>query len=227
MSPGRLEAYFHIGSGNAGLLRITEDTNWGVLGLPSGILWATRNVGANSLEESGYYLAWAETQEKSYYDWDTYRYYNTSTYSITKYNDIDCLTTLQPNDDAAFVHLGGSCRMPTKKDWKELFDNTTYTWDSRYGVKGVLFKEKNIVSNGDSLFLPAVGFRHEDGIFDGEHYPQHYDGYGFYWTSSRSTNDSNNAWYVSFKYETEKPVLKEYLRLFGLPIRPVYPKNIN
>ena len=232
-----LNKYFEIDHGQKGfarLLRITTvvDTNWVDLNLPSNILWATRNIGANSPEQRGYYFAWGETEEDSYYDWIHYNHWtgtvdlygNIINGSITKYNEQDHLTILQPNDDAAFVHLGGSCRMPTKKDWKELFDNTTYTWDSRYGVKGVLFKEKNIVSNGDSLFLPAVGFRHEGGIFDGEHYPQHYDGYGFYWTSSLDTTNSNNAWYVRFKYETETPVLKEYLRLFGLPIRPVRPK---
>ena len=236
-----LNKYFEVDHGQKGyarLLRITTvvDTNWVDLNLPSNILWATRNIGANSPEQHGYYLAWGETQEKPYYDWIQYKYWtatidmygNITNESITKYNEQDGLTTLQPNDDAAVVHLGGSCRMPTKKDWKELLDNTTYTWDSiRYGVKGVLFKEKNIVSNGDSLFLPAVGFRHEGGIFDGEHYPQHYDGCGFYWTSSLDTTNSKNASYVRFKYKTETPVLKDYLRLFGLPIRPVRPKNQN
>ena len=227
MSPGRLEAYFHIGSGHAGLLRITADTNWVDLGLPSGILWATRNIGANSPEQRGYYLAWGETQEKPYYDWIHYNYWtgtvdlygNIINGSITKYNEQDGLTTLQSADDAAtthWSHLATGCRMPTYNDWNELITHCTPTWKTRNGVKGVLFTAQN----GNSLFLPAVGFRHEGGIFDGEHYEQ-YDGYGFYWTSSLNTANSNNASYVRFKYETETPVLKEYLRLFGLPIRSV------
>lgn len=223
-----LKKYFNAHNGKAGLLRITIDSNWVYLGHPRGKLWATRNVGANSPEESGYYFAWGETEEDSYYDWNTYKhctvttdwYGNIINWNITKYNENDNLTTLQSVDDAAAVHwsnLGNNCRIPTKNDWNELITHCTPEWTTKNGVKGVLLN----VKNGESLFLPAVGFRHEDGIFDGEHYPQHYDGYGFYWTSSRSTNDSNNAWYVRFKYETEKPVLKEYLRLFGLPIRPV------
>ncbi|MBO6023393.1 MAG: hypothetical protein J6P83_00880 [Bacteroidales bacterium] len=186
------------------------------LGLPSGTLWALRNVQANSPEQSGYYLAWAETQEKSYYDWDTYRYWNSSTYSVTKYNDIDGLTTLQQNDDAATYNLGNGQRMPTYDDWNELMTHCTQTYTTLDGVKGIKFK----ASNGNSIFLPAAGFRHEGGIFN---YGQ-YDGYGFYWTSSRSENNPNNAWYVRFN-ESETPVLRDFLRLFGLSIRPVRSPN--
>ncbi len=107
--------------------------------------------------------------------------------------------------------------MPTYDDWNELMTHCTQTYTTLDGVKGIKFK----ASNGNSIFLPAAGFRHEGGIFN---YGQ-YDGYGFYWTSSRSENNPNNAWYVRFKYETETPVLREYLRLFGLSIRPVRSSN--
>lgn len=200
---------------------VQQESVWVDLGLPSGTLWATRNVGANSPEQRGYYFAWGETQEKSYYDWDTYRYYNTSTNSVTKYNTNDGLTTLQQNDDAATYILGNGQRMPTYDDWNELMTHCTQTYTTLNGVKGVRFT----ASNGNSIFLPAVGFRHEGGIFDGEHYPQHYDGCGLYWTSSRSEDNPNNAWYVLFKYNTETLVLNEYLRLFGLPVRPVRSPN--
>jgi uncharacterized protein (TIGR02145 family) len=147
-------------------------------------------------------------------------YGTTTNDSITKYNEHDGLTTLQSGDDAAtahWSHLAMGCRMPTKENWEELITHCTPTFTTRNGVKGVLFTAQN----GNGLFLPAVGFRHEGGIFDGEHYPQHYDGYGLYWTSSRSEDNLNNAWYVLFKYNTETLVLNEYLRLFGLPVRPV------
>ncbi len=45
-------------------------------GLPSGTLWATCNVGADSPEDYGDYFAWAEVMPKSVYDWDTYKYSN-------------------------------------------------------------------------------------------------------------------------------------------------------
>ena len=227
-----LNRYFNANSGRARLLRITADTNWVDLGLPSDVLWATRNVGANSPKESGYYLAWGETEEDSYYDWNTYKYWTGTTDlygniingSITKYNENDNLTTLQSEDDAAAIHwsnLGNNCRMPTYDDWNELITHCTQSFTTRNGVKGALFTAQN----GNSLFLPAVGFRHVGGIFNNGQY----DGYGFYWTSSRSTNDSNSAGYVRFNYNSENPILKEYLRLFGLSVRPVLviPSNKN
>lgn len=223
LSQPNLQAYFTISSGNARLLRITIDSNWVYLGHPRGKLWATRNVGANSPEESGYYFAWGETEEDTYYDWNTYDhwtgttdFYGNHNGHITKYNENDHLTTLQSMDDAATAHwsnLGNNCRIPTKNDWNELITHCTLEWTTKNGVKGVLLN----VKNGESLFLPAVGFRHLEGLYN----TGQYDGYGFYWTSSLDATNSNNASYVRFYYNSENPVLKEYLRLFGLSVRPV------
>lgn len=133
------------------------------LGLPSGLLWATCNVGANAPEEYGDYFAWGETQPKDVYDWSTYQYCNGSINTLTKYcNRPDCgnngftddLTTLLPEDDAATVNWGGDWRMPTYDEWRELYQNTTHTWTTQNGVNGRLFT----ASNGNSLFLPAAGY---------------------------------------------------------------------
>jgi len=133
------------------------------LGLPSGTLWATCNVGANSPEEYGDYFAWGETQPKDVYDWSTYKYCKGSISTLTKYcNNPDCgyngftdnLTTLLPEDDAAAVNWGDNWRMPTKADFEELYNNTTMTWTQQNGVNGRLFTS----SNGNSLFLPAAGY---------------------------------------------------------------------
>ena len=104
------------------------------LGLPSGTLWATCNVGADSPEDYGDYFAWGETQPKDTYDWSTYQYCNGSYNTLTKYSVeffdswyeqytnygyngfIDNLTTLLPEDDAATANWGADWRMPTKKD---------------------------------------------------------------------------------------------------------------
>ena len=96
------------------------------LGLPSGIKWATCNVGATTPEEYGDYFAWGETQPKDYYDWSTYKYCNGDEYSITKYctrstyGTVDIKTTLELSDDAARVNWGGKWRMPTIEEQKEL-----------------------------------------------------------------------------------------------------------
>ena len=133
------------------------------LGLPSGTLWATCNVGANSPEEYGDYFAWGETQPKDVYDWSTYQYCNGSISTLTKYcNNPDCgyngftdnLTTLLPEDDAAAVNWGGDWHMPSNDNWEELYENTTHIWTTWNGVKGRLFT----ASNGNSLFLPAAGY---------------------------------------------------------------------
>ena len=139
------------------------------LGLPSGLLWATCNVGASSPEEYGDYFAWGETQPKDNYEWSTYQYCMGSFNTLTKYcNNPDCgyngftdnLTTLLPEDDAATANWGSGWRMPTYDNWIELYRNTTMTWMTQNGVNGRLFT----ASNGNSLFLPAAGSRGYSGL---------------------------------------------------------------
>lgn len=105
------------------------------LGLPSGLLWATCNVGADNPEDYGDYFAWAETEPKSVYNWSTYKYCDGGYYyKLTKYctrSDFgnngftDNLTVLLPEDDAATANWGNGWRMPTENEWRELIDNTT------------------------------------------------------------------------------------------------------
>lgn len=150
------------------------------LGLPSGLLWATRNIGAASPEDYGDYFAWGETSPKSVYDWSTYRYCNGDSTKLTKYCNnselgyngfIDSLTVLQAVDDAATANYGG--RTPTREDWSELMSNTTISWTKQKGVKGFLFTGPS----GNKLFLPATGWR-EGSSLKGE------GGSGYYWSSS-------------------------------------------
>ena len=166
------------------------------LGLPSGTLWATCNVGENSPEEYGDYFAWGETKPKATYDWDTYKYCNGSDDELTKYCSsfeyghngfTDNLTVLQPGDDAATANWGIGWCMPTKEQWEELYNNTEHTWKAWNGVNGHLFKGKN----GAVLFLPAAGFRIQSSLLVA-------GSYGGYWSSSLDTGDPDIAWYFSF-----------------------------
>ena len=155
------------------------------LGLPSGLLWATCNVGAETPEEYGDYFSWGETTPKGYYSWDNYQYGDGST--ITKYTGSDGLTTLLPEDDAATANWGNDWRMPTKEEFQELYNNTTVTWTQQNGVNGRLFT----ADNGNSLFLPAGGIRREDSL--------NLAGYvGDYWSSSLSVDYSNAAYRFYF-----------------------------
>ena len=187
--------------GVVGVMNIIAQSNHAYvdLGLPSGTLWATCNVGANAPEEYGDYFAWGETQPKDYYDWSTYQYGNGGDEfdpQLTKYCDdpnygyngfTDDLSTLLPEDDAATANWGSGWRMATEEEWSELLDNTTNTWTTQNGVNGYLFT----AANGNSLFLPAAGDLWGDVIYS-------VDDYGGYWTNSLSLGSPNGGLYFAF-----------------------------
>ena len=187
------------------------------LGLPSGLLWATCNVGADTPEDYGDYFAWGETQPKDYYHWSTYQYCNGSINTLTKYCNksnygyngfIDNLTTLLPEDDAATANWGSDWRMPTKEEWQELYNNTTVTWTTQNGVNGRLFT----ASNGNSLFLPAAGYRTGSDL-------ERAGSYGYYWSSSLYTGYPIYAWY--FYFYSDDYDMDSGFRICGQPVRAV------
>ncbi|MBQ3709358.1 MAG: hypothetical protein II887_01505 [Bacteroidales bacterium] len=190
------------------------------LGLPSGTLWATCNVGANKPEDYGNYYAWGETTTKSDYSWKTYKYCKGDGEKLTKYNVnskygfrrfADGLTTLLPSDDAATANWGSRWCMPTEAQWEELEKYTRATWTTRNGVNGMLFT----ASNGNSIFLPACG-RRMDGELDGA------GGAGFYWSSSLNTNYPNDVWI--FCFDSYGCSTTYYWRDQGRSVRPVLKK---
>ena len=183
------------------------------LGLPSGLLWATCNVGADNPEDYGDYFAWGETQPKDYYGWNTYQYYDGS--SVTKYTGSDGLTTLLPEDDAATANWGNDWRMPTQAEWQELYQNTTHTWTTQNGVNGRLFT----ASNGNSLFLPAAG-NDIEGMLDNAGIQ------GDYWSSSFYTDEpSYYAWYSYF--DSDSYIVGNGNRYCGQSVRAVRSSGLN
>lgn len=174
----------------------TTTVQWVDLGLPSGLLWADRNVGADNPEDSGNYYAWGETSPKEVYTWDTYAYGNAYN-ALTKYCNksdygldgfTDNLTTLEASDDAATVNIGSYARTPRDYEWQELMDNTTVTWTTRNGVYG----RKFTASNGKSIFLPATGNRNGSSLLGaGE--------LGIYWSSTLNSGNPVLAWYFYFE----------------------------
>ena len=182
------------------------------------VKWATCNVGATTPEEYGNYYAWGETEPKTTYDWNTYKWCNGSYDTQTKYctsgryGTVDDKTVLELADDAARANWGGAWRMPTDAEWTELRENCTWTWTSDYngtGVKGRIVTSNN---NGNSIFLPVAGYRDDNNL-----------GYagntGFYWSSSLCTDGSDYAWYVYFSSDYVKR--KNTYRYYGLSVRPV------
>ena len=181
------------------------------------VKWATCNVGANSPEEYGDYFAWGETQPKDNYYWDSYKYCNGSYTTMTKYctdsyyGTVDNKTTLELTDDAARVNWGGDWRMPTKAEQDELRNtsNCTWEWTTQNGVNG--YKVTSVV-NGNSIFLPAAGWRYNGNLNDA-------GGRGDYWSSSLGTSYSHVACDVAFN--SSSVYLYDYYRYYGRPVRAV------
>ena len=186
------------------------------LGLPSGIKWATHNVGATKPEEYGGYYAWGETEEKENYYWSTYKWCNDSENTMTKYcresyyGTVDNKTVLDPEDDVAHVKWGGSWRMPTKAEQDELRTKCTWTWTTQNGINGYKVTSK---SNGNSIFLPAAGY-----CYGSDHL--YYSGsFGYYWPSSLSGSSSYNAYGLDF--DSGGYAWNGYSRFNGFSVRPV------
>ena len=189
------------------------------LDLPSGLKWASFNLGAMKPEDSGDYFAWGETETKDVYSWDTYKWCmgddNTFTQYCTKssygYNSFtDGKTVLDLEDDAANVNLGTSWRMPTLAEWMELKENCTWIWTTQNGVNGRLITAQN----GNSIFLPAAGFCYGTSL----------DPTGFnggYWSSSLSEDYPFVAWSMGFD-SVGHIYLRFDQRYYGFSIRPVY-----
>ena len=184
------------------------------LGLPSGTLWADRNVGADSPEAYGNYFAWGETEPRSYYYWITYKWCNGSDNTQTKYctdssyGTVDNKTTLDLEDDAAYVNMGPEWRMPTRTELNELRNECTWTWTTQNGTPGY----KVTGPNGNSLFFPAAGYRNDSYLSGAGHY-------GYYWLSSVRESFPHYAWDLQFDLDSRHA--SGLGRCYGLPVRAV------
>lgn len=186
------------------------------LGLPSGTLWATCNVGANSPEEYGSFFAWGETQTKTTYGSWNYKYGDT--YKLTKYcgkseygmnHYKDNYNTLQASDDVATVNWGADWRMPTRKEWNELLWNTYNTFTTQNGVYGWLFTGSTL----ETLFLPAA-YHSKEQSYDSNRTRE-----GWYWSSSLNDFNPNAAWCL--KFDIASCSMNHYYRNVGLSVRAV------
>lgn len=221
------------------------------MGLPSGLIWAAYNVGADTPYDYGDYYAWGETEiyyEAGYaqvekdvvwkdgksagYYWPSYKYCFGSYNTLTKYCNnadfgfhgfTDNKAVLDPDDDVAHVKWGGEWRMPTPEDMNELInpDNCTCTWTIQNGVKGYLITSKKAGYSDHSIFLPAAGFR---GYITLEFYQGselNMGGSGGYWSNTLKT-DPRYAVGLGFNFEQIIDVSGLNERCHGYLVRPVY-----
>ena len=179
------------------------------LGLPSGLLWATCNVGAETPEEYGNYYAWGETTTKS-----TYSSSNSATYGLTNsqlqsQGYIDSEINLTAQHDAAAVNWGGDWRMPTYEEQKELLNNCTWTWTTHNGVSGYKVTSK---VNSNYIFLPAAGYRYGSLLYNA-------GSNGYYWSSNPIGSDSGSAHRLYFSSSFQRMIYDG--RYYGQSVRPV------
>ncbi len=185
------------------------------LGLPSGTLWATVNIGASSPEEYGSYFAWGETSAKDTYDLNNYKWSNsrnkmTKYCTSSSYGTVDDLTELDPEDDAAYVNWGGEWHMPTLEQMEELVEECYWERTTLNGVEGTLV----IGSKGASLFLPAAGYQFGGSLAE-------VGTGGTYWSRSLYTSRSDCAHYMYFNSSGEYWDYNVF-RYIGLPVRAVH-----
>ena len=187
------------------------------LGLPSGTLWATCNVGAKKPEEYGSDFAWGETATKSRCDWDNYKWCNGSSNTLTKYcvdstyGMVDNKTELDPEDDAATINWSRIWCMPSLDQIKELCnpEYTTTEWTTLNGVQGRMITSRK---NGKTLFLPAAGLNANYGNIE--------IGFsGYYWSRSLRTDNTNNAFIINFY--SDSFTWSSIARRRGYSVRPV------
>ena len=191
------------------------------LGLPSGLLWASCNLGGENPEDYGDHYAWGELIPKNEFSWENYLWGGPASEDISKYNIADGLVVLEPEDDVATVTYGGKWRIPTAAEFEELMDPTNcyWEWQSLNNVNGFQITSK---TNGNSIFLPVAGWGDELGI--------QYSGHtGSYWTSQLcevygSPSRKEAALGINIlnysNHINSRPA--GYYRNMGSTIRPVY-----
>lgn len=173
------------------------------LGLPSGLKWADRNVGAKSPEDSGLFFSWGNVEGVEIgkvCDFSEEAYAKTKGYKLK--GDIDA------KHDAATMNMGEQWRTPSDDEFQELYDNCTWELTSENDYYGIRFTSK---INGNSIFLPASG--RGDGSswnFRGS--------YGSYWSSSFAS--ARNARVLVFYSSGVYPQYYNY-RCNGFAVRAV------
>lgn len=185
------------------------------------VKWAKYNIGATKPEESGYYFAWGETEPKSYFSWDNYKFTTDGGNTLTKYTGID-YSKLVREDDAAAVKWGGEWRMPTVEEFNELFNNCTGEWIKADnpefgGVAGTKFTSNKPGYTDKYIFFPATGCR-----FGSELYGAGVICYN--WTSTLYDADAHRA-HRSVLRDSPEDLFRSDGRPGGHPIRAVCPSG--
>lgn len=180
------------------------------------VKWAMCNIGSKTIEDPGWLFAWGETMPKISYVWESYSFYEITKATLSKYcsdsvyGNVDWRIDLEPEDDAATVNMGGSWRMPTYEEINELkslchWERAIVNGKNGYKITG---------SNGNSIFLPATGYKSK------EPFQLLSPNGGYYWSK---TVNSNNMKAISITFGPHKSdfLFENSERYLGYAIRPV------
>lgn len=174
------------------------------LGLPSGLKWANKNIGATDVYDCGKFYAWGSLVDCRYNPDATPRL------DYDKYNKTDGLTVLQPEDDIATKTLGAPYRMPTKEELNELCDNCTIVNNLRF----ISF----IGPNDNIIIFPYGSLEYNNLYYTGS-----------IWSSNLRENDDKFSCFMGFShYDYIYSVLYKsgsntIARQYGLCVRAVCP----
>lgn len=185
------------------------------LGLASGTLWATCNVGATTAEGFGDYFAWGETEEKSTYYWSTYQdSQNGSAISFQTYYSGGQTSCIATDDDAARHHWGSHWQQPTLAQLRELKESCTWQTDTLNGMAGMTITGPN----GNHIFMPKAGRKYGTSVMGAGIHFYYWSG-ELYCTYDADANSSLGGYMDASFYNTFE--YYGYSRNTGFPVRPV------
>ena len=191
------------------------------LDLSSGTIWSTMNIGANKISDFGLYFQFGDTvgytaeqvgkdEGQKAFTWKDYKFsINGSSYDFSKYTIKGA--TLELEDDAAHIHMGGSWHIPSPEQIKELIDNTISNRTKLDNVSGIKFTSKKDVSK--SIFIPASGYASKGVVYNIRIF-------GRIWSSMLSANYVGCGQYL-FLPSAENICLNSYSRYYGHSVRGV------
>ena len=190
----------------------------GYVDLGLSVKWAKCNIGAEKETDAGLYFAWGETTGYTVSQVGTDKQFSLSKYNywnsnLTKYNQSDGKTVLDPEDDAATQIMGEGWRMPTQSEFQELINNTNKEWTTINGVNGYKFTSIKEGYQNNSIFIPAAGNCNDSSVYNvGDS--------GNVWSSSLETSTPGNAWYLGFN-SGSCDMYNDGYRYLGLSVRGV------
>ena len=204
-------------AGNAYALSSTVGVDFVDLGLTSGTLWATTNLGAEKDTDIGNYYAWGEVETKETFLYSNYLYYKDVYESSKQWTYIGSNISGTSYDTAKSL-WGEKWAMPTKGQMTELINECTWTKTNKNEVAGYEVKSK---VNNNSIFLPVTGMYDSYETSSGPMCRYEGEEYGFYWTSTMYPNGNYYGWSYYLAFANKPQIINSGIRSCGMPIRPV------